>query len=87
MGTCLPGHQGVSPRMTSQEIARAMEVTLRYLWTDDLDSPMFELVPPVRQYLRFTIREPPTGQSDPPIGQLEARIRVGRPIHLLLLAN
>jgi hypothetical protein len=42
MGTCLPGHQGVSPRMTSQEIARAMEVTLRYLWTDDLDSPMFE---------------------------------------------
>ena len=30
-----------------------------------------DLVPPVRQYLRFTVREPPTGQSDPPIGQLE----------------
>ena len=46
-----------------------------------------DLVPPVRQYLRFTVREPPTGQSGPPISQLEARIRVGHPIHLLLLVN
>jgi len=72
----------------------------RSLWPPTFSSPLrwlsktllsflivCALVPPVRQYLRFTVRESPTGQSDPPIGQLEARIRVGHPIHLLLLAN
>ena len=57
------------------------------LYREVIIAIFYPLVPPVRQYLRFTVREPPTGQSDPPIGQLEARIRVGRPIHLLLLAN